>query len=266
MSLMIFNIRSSSSGNASYIGDENEGILIDCGCTAKCITGCLHEVGLRPESIRAILITHEHSDHISGVKVLAKRLDAPIYATEATLDYMRCKSRLPENSKTYPISPAESFFIGSLEVLPFSIPHDAADPVGYRIFAKGHSASFVTDLGYFPKRLFDMVRGSDFLLIESNHDLDMLQSTALYPMCLKKRILSRKGHLSNPTCAENVIKLCQSGSRHILLGHLSQNTNTYEIAYRTTLEALQQANAEENVDYTLHVARHDAHSKIYQLE
>lgn len=263
---MIYNIRSGSNGNASYIGTEKSGILIDCGISAKCITASLHEVGIHPGSINAILITHEHSDHINGLKVLGKQLNVPIYASEGTLDSMQEKNKLPENCKSYSLRAENSFFIGELEILPFEIPHDAAEPLAYRVFSKGYSASFVTDLGFFPKKIFDTVQGSDFLLIESNHDVEMLNTNTQYPLYLKKRILSKKGHLSNDTCAENVLKLCQQGSKHILLGHMSQNTNTYDIAYQTTLSTLTQANAEQNTDFTLHLARHDRHSKIYLLK
>lgn len=265
MSLLIFNIRSSSSGNASYIGNENEGILIDCGVSAKCVTSSLYEVGLKPNCIKGILISHEHSDHINGIKVLGKQLDVPIYSSEGTMSYMEQRDKLPLHAKKHIIQDGESFFLGNMEILPFSIPHDANEPLAFKCFIKGKTASFVTDLGHLSKKVFSILEGSDFLLIESNHDLDMLQNTPKYPSYLKKRILSRKGHLSNIECAYNVLRLCQKGTKHILLGHLSQNTNTYDIAYHTTHHNLCTANAEEHVDFTLHVARHDSYSKIYNL-
>ncbi|MDY5731422.1 MAG: MBL fold metallo-hydrolase [Eubacteriales bacterium] len=266
MSLLFFNIRSSSQGNCTYIGNHEEGILVDCGITAKCVQDSLNLMGVDPKSIRAILITHEHSDHISGVKVLAKQLSVPIMATGKTLAYMEQKKKIETGSQLIEIFPKQNFFLNSFEILPFSVPHDAVDPVGYRIFTGGYSAACVTDLGYFPKRVCDMVSGSDVILLESNHDLQMIQETDKYPSFLKKRIQGKKGHMSNLTCAEATLKLSQLGTKQFLLGHLSQNTNTYEIAYHTTQQLMQKEGAVQGEDYTLDLARHDASSRIYYFK
>lgn len=263
MGLLLYNIRSSSSGNCSFIGNEKGGLLVDAGLTRKCILDELEASSIPTSLIKGIMITHEHTDHCKSASSLAKTLDIPIYATEGTLDKMATNKYLSNDVETIRIEPEQSFFAGNMEVLPFAIPHDAAQPVAYKFFYKGYSASICTDLGFVPKKVYSILEGSEIILFESNHDVNMLKDCAAYPQFLKKRILSRSGHLSNELCSETLLKLCATGTKHIILGHLSQHTNTYELAYNTTKNTLIHKGAEENIDFSLRCARHDAVTFTY---
>lgn len=257
---------SGSSGNAVYLSTEQGAILIDCGMSGKQTIDALRAVELAPEEIRAILITHEHSDHIKGAGVLARKLNIPIYATEGTWAGMEsCTGNVPEHHRIV-ISAGESFFLDELEIEPFSIPHDAADPVGYRIYTPRTSVAVATDLGYFADSVRDAVMGAEVVLLESNHDPKMLEENPHYPAHLKRRILGRKGHLSNQSSAEAAVELCRGGTKHLLLGHLSSENNDPHLAYRTVGTALRAAGAELGGDVTLNVAGRYQVSHMYTMK
>ncbi len=266
MALVTCALRSGSSGNCIYVGNENEGVLVDVGISAKCALDSLKEVGISPDNVKAILVTHEHSDHISGVRVLSKKLDVPVIASEGTLAYMEANNKLAENCQIISVTGENSFYFNSFEIFPFNISHDAAEPVGYRIYVDGQSCSVVTDLGFFPKKIQGIVAGSELMYIESNHDIEMLNKNLRYPEFLKKRILSRKGHLDNGTCADNITTLCSMGTKHFVLSHLSQNNNTHDLAYDKTYKTLLAANAEPNFDFSLSVANYNSISNIYRIK
>lgn len=266
MALVTCALRSGSKGNCIYVGNEHEGVLVDVGISAKCALDSLKEVGINYKNIKAILITHEHSDHISGVRVLNKKLNVPIIASKGTLDYMENNKKLADNTQIISVSSENSFYLNNFEILPFDIPHDANEPVGYRIYVDGQSCSVVTDLGFFPKKIQNFVEGSDIIYLESNHDIDMLNKNSNYPEFLKKRILSRKGHLDNSTCANNITKLCSLGTKHFVLSHLSENNNTQDLAYQKTYTTLLAANAEPDYDFSLSVANYYSISNIYRIK
>ena len=256
---------SGSSGNAVYLATDRGGLLIDCGMSGKQTLDALALAGLDPASIHAILITHEHSDHIKGAGVVSRKLGVPIYATEGTWEGMAVSvGDIPSRNRVA-ITAGESFFLDDLEVAPFSIPHDANDPVGYRFFAGRHSVAVATDLGYFSQTVCDAVSGADIVLLESNHDPELLQKNPHYPLVLKKRILGRKGHLSNDAGAEAAVRLVQCGTRHLLLGHLSSENNTPDMAYRTAHQALTGAGVEVGREVTLHVAGRFQASFLYRV-
>ena len=214
---------SGSSGNAVYFATDQGALLVDCGMSGRQVLDALCAAGLDPAGLKALLITHEHSDHVKGVGVLSRRLGLPVYATEGTWQGMDSAVGELAPQHRIVIRAGESFFLNDLEIAPFSIPHDAADPVGYRIFARDHSVAVATDLGYFSQDVRDALTGADLVLLESNPDPDLL------------------------------------------LGHLSSENNTPDLAYRTTHAALTDAGAQVGADVTLHVAARYRASYLYTM-
>lgn len=229
---------SGSSGNSTLISDGETSLLIDCGMSGSALSKKLDSVNISPESLSGVLITHEHSDHTRGIGVIARRYGIPVYATEKTLAAMNAGKIDPGQLRI--IMPGVRFSAGSIDVQPFSIPHDAADPVGYNFFAEGCKYTLATDIGFMPDRLFENLRGSESIILESNHDIEMLRYGA-YPYYLKQRILSKHGHLSNDLTAETAVRLADTGTSRIMLAHLSHENNTPEIAQITTKTALERS-------------------------
>ncbi len=265
MSVTFCTLFSGSSGNAVYIGGDEGAVLVDCGMSAKQVLEALEAAQLSPAGLRGMLITHEHSDHIRGAGVLSRKLGLPIYATEGTWSGMERTLGPVQPQNRVVITAGESFFLSGMEVASFSIPHDANDPVGYRFFLKQHSVAVATDLGYFSQSVCDALSGAELVLLESNHDPDLLQQNPHYPQRLKTRILGKKGHLSNDAGADAAVHLAQCGAKHLLLGHLSSENNTPDMAYRTTHAALTRAGAVVGEDVTLNVAARYRASLLYQL-
>ena len=256
---------SGSSGNAVYLETEESAVLIDCGMSCRQILDGMRALSLKPERIKGILITHEHSDHIKGAGIVSRKLDAPIYATAGTWAGMDASVGAIEPRNRVVINAGESFFIDDMEVDPFSIPHDANDPVGYRFFTRRCSVAVATDLGYFAQEVCDAITGAQIVLLESNHDPELLKRNPHYPAALKSRILGKKGHLSNDAGADAAVRLAQSGTKHLLLGHLSSENNTPDMAYRTAHTALSGAGAAIGHDVTLNVAGRYQASCVYRV-
>lgn len=253
-------LASSSSGNCAYFQCDDDALLIDCGLSARMTLSLLQQSHLDIAAIRGICITHEHSDHIKGVKLLQKKLDVPVIASAGTLNALQ--EQLCETPPRQLITADGSFFIGSMEVQPFKLSHDAAEPLGYRIFTRYGSVAVCTDTGIFSKEIGSGLSGCDCILLESNHDLTMLQNNPSYPARLKSRIAGRSGHLNNVQCAEAAATLFEEGTRHFLLGHLSPHNNTPAAAYTTVKNHLEQAGAAIGVDTTLCVAPQNAVSPV----
>lgn len=263
--LTFCNLFSGSTGNATYIGTERDAVLVDCGMSYKQILLALQCAKLDPSLIRAILVTHEHSDHIRGVDVCARKLNIPVLATPLCQEAMnQTLQKLPMLQRIC-LEPGESCFFGTLEAASFSIPHDAVSPVGYRIFSRDGSASCATDLGWFSPTVESAITGSDIVLLESNHDPQMLQHNPNYSDSLKKRILSRRGHLSNNQCSEAALKLISAGTKHFLLGHLSRENNLPSKAKETTSFALCEEGLCEGKEFTLEVASPTGPVKVYEI-
>lgn len=248
---MFLSLISGSSGNASLIKNENTTILVDCGLSAKRLCELLKNIDVDPTDINALLITHEHSDHITGAGVMSRRFDIPVYATEKTHLAMNIGPIKDYNIKT--INPDTPFEIGKFRIKPFCISHDAADPVGFSFDDGKEKYSIVTDTGIITNSILDSVSGSDYIMLESNHDVDMLMYGE-YPFNLKKRIASDIGHMSNNYAAQAAIKLLENNTKNIMLSHLSNNNNTPEIAYKTVEGALVKYGAKVGNDINLCVA------------
>lgn len=256
---------SGSSGNAAVLRTDRGAILIDCGMSGKQVLAAMTSAGLNPGELCGILVTHEHSDHVKGVGILSRKLNLPVYATEGTWQGMEaCVGALPLENRVA-VAAGESFFLNELEIAPFAIPHDANEPVGYRIYLPGCSVAIATDLGYFSSTVRDAVAGAELVLLESNHDPDLLRQNPHYPAMLKNRILGKKGHLSNDSGACAAVELAKTGTRHLLLGHLSRENNTPQMAYDAACRALTAAGAEIDGDVTLHVAARDCVSYLYTI-
>lgn len=254
---------SGSSGNSTFIEACGRRILIDAGLSAKRISELLEDIDVPVDSISAILVTHEHSDHINGIGVLSKKYQIPVYANA------ECFSSFPEAiSSKIPTScirifePDHDFYISGIRVFPFSTPHDSSHSVGFCITAKGCKCTIMTDIGHIDSRMLEIASGSDVLLIEANHDIDMLNAGP-YPYILKKRILSSHGHLSNEACGAALVELYRTGVRNVVLGHLSQENNTPELA-RITVESTLKANGIDDVNLT--IAKKDMPAGIFDIQ
>ena len=228
---------SGSSGNCTYIEAGNTRILVDAGLTGARIEQALCAVGAEPGTISAILVTHEHIDHVRGIGVLSRRYHIPVYANAACWEAMPPSVGEIAPSLTRVIETGRDFYIKDVNVSSFATPHDAAEPVGYTFRHAGRCAGVLTDIGCFDGTLLDAVEGCDLLLIEANHDVEMLKAGS-YPYPLKQRILSKHGHLSNADCGKALVRLYSRGLRNAVLGHLSAENNDETLAMDTVLYEL----------------------------
>lgn len=230
-------IASGSSGNCIYAGTESTNILFDAGLSGKRIKEGLDILKVDGTNIDALFITHEHSDHIKGAGIISRRFDIPIYATEGTWEAMEDTiGNIGRKNKKF-IYSGETCVINDMCIMPFDIPHDAAEPVGYSIFAKDFKMTIATDLGHVTDTVKENIQGSDVLLLESNHDVDMLKCGS-YPWALKQRILGDKGHISNETAGKLISEIMDGKLKHIYLGHLSDENNEPHLAYETVKSIL----------------------------
>lgn len=248
----IYPLFSSSSGNSCFIGDQSGGILIDAGTSCRRLTAALRLSGIYPEAVRAIFVTHDHSDHIGALRVFTKCRPVPVYGSKGTLTYLENSGNISPCSETAVIdengAEAAGYFVRA-----FHTPHDAIESVCYKITAPdGKTCCVCTDLGYVPDEISRELHGSDLVLLESNYDESMLRNGP-YPYQLKQRIASKLGHLSNSDSAREVRKLIESGTRQIILGHLSQHNNTPAVAEAALMRELGK-DFMRNRDYVLTVA------------
>ena len=256
---------SGSSGNCTYVSDGKTGILIDAGLSGKQIIDALDQIGVLPESLSGIVITHEHSDHVKGAGILSRRFHLPIYANEGTWQGMARQVGAIQPGMNRTFETGRDFYIDGLAVHPFAIPHDANDPVGFRVYAGAHSVATATDMGYVRKEVLEELRGTDMLVFESNHDPDMLLRNPHYTSALKQRILGRRGHLSNEACGKGICALAERDVRHVILGHLSGENNTPELAMDTTLDILSREGITPNEDVSVYMAWRDHVGQVYTI-
>ena len=255
----LFSVVSGSSGNCICIGDDSTHLMIDAGISGKRIEAGLNEMDLTTSDMKALLITHEHSDHIGGVGVLARRYGLPIYGTFGTIQAIRNSKTLGniDEGLFHVVRPDEDFQIGNLTVTPFSISHDAADPVAYTVRDDRAKVAVCTDTGMYNDYIISHLKGVDALLLEANHDIHMLE-VGSYPYPLKQRILSDHGHLSNEASGQLLTKVLHDDMKHILLGHLSQENNYPDLAYETVkLEVTMGDCPYKGNDFPIEVARRD---------
>lgn len=249
----IFSLRSGSRGNASLVSGCNTKLLVDCGVSGKSVTSALADVDVYPEDISAIAVTHEHIDHIAGIGVMMRRYHIPVWANAATWAAMESQVGKIDKSLVNIFDNDSSFEIGEIGVKPFSIPHDAADPVGYSFMCGGEKVAVATDIGELKKDLFEAIRGSKTVLLESNHDVNMLE-IGKYPPQLKRRIRGKLGHLSNDDAGRAAEFLVRLGTERIILGHLSEENNYPELARQTVICVLNDAGIKCGRDVLLGVA------------
>ncbi len=242
---------SGSSGNCEYIGYGDSGILIDIGVSAKRLTAALLDNNIKVENINAIFITHEHSDHIAGLRVFVAKRGIPVFCSSKT----KAALERDEKIKALDICDFESNVeISNFKITRFSTSHDCEGSSGYKIITPDHkSIAICTDLGYLSDEVKTNLIGCDAVMLESNHDPSMLRNGP-YPLSLKARIASDCGHLSNSCCAEFLPELIKSGTTRIVLGHVSKENNRPQLAYQTAVNCLDVYGFTANVDYSLTVA------------
>lgn len=262
MHLLFSPLFSGSSGNAIYVGNEDGAILVDAGMSARAIIEEMNTAGLDPETVKAIVVTHEHSDHVQGLGPLARKLKVPIYATQGTWDGIGRKAGKLDPLNVRVIERGVDFYAAGMNVMPFATPHDARESCGYLFSIGGIKAAVATDLGNLKAGWLDFLLGCDIVLLESNYDPDMLIAGP-YPVELKTRIKGLHGHLSNVDAGSAAVKLVESGTGTIILGHLSKENNFPELALETCRSILY----EHGYDgVNLSVARRDGTSGVFEIK
>ena len=256
-------IASGSSGNCIYVGTEATHLLVDAGISGKRTECGLNSLGLSGRDLDGILITHEHSDHISGLGVMSRKYHIPIYATAGTIEAIRSNSSLGriEEELFVPIEADKTFILKDIQVSPMRTSHDAVCPVAYRFRHGRQKIAIATDLGTYNDYTVECLKGMDVLFLEANHDVNMLQ-VGPYPYYLKQRILGERGHLSNEASGRLLGKLLHDGLKEVVLGHLSKENNLPELAYDTVrLEIEMEDNKYRADDFPISVAKRSCPSK-----
>ncbi len=250
-----YTLASSSGGNAALLRCGGTAILLDAGISARRIKQALLRLGMTPEALDAVLVTHEHTDHVSGIATLTKQYHVPVYASRGTARFLRCGE-----AALRVFDAGETFSVGALTIRSFRTSHDAADSVDYRIDTPDGSVGALTDTGYVTRAAADALAGVDLLLLEANHDVETLRSGP-YPYHLKQRILGQYGHLCNEAAADFALYCAQHGTRDIMLAHLSAENNTPALAEYTVGRRLQA----EGLSVRLGVAPKDRESEVHTI-
>jgi phosphoribosyl 1,2-cyclic phosphodiesterase len=262
--LKIFSIASGSSGNCIYAGSDSTHILVDAGISGKRINEGLSAMGISPAQISAILVTHEHTDHIKGLGVMSRKYRIPIYASELTWNKIRESTFCGVIDETLfnRIVPDNDFVINDIIIHPFRTQHDAVEPLCYTLSKDGRKISVATDLGCYNEYILGNIAGSDILFIEANHDIEMLQNGS-YPGFLKKRILGEKGHLSNNTTVKLISEICHEKLKCIVLGHLSRENNDPRIAHDSVKVEIDSFNLKTGLEVKLAVAEREKSTELF---
>ncbi len=259
--MRVCNLASGSKGNCTYVESDGARVLIDIGVSPKYVETCLSEMGINPSDIGAILITHEHSDHIKGVASFAKKYNVDIWCAEVLRGCLYSQlTGCGDLLKTY----SSDFNIEDLHVVPFPLSHDSVACFGYKLIEGDASVSVVTDLGYCPESVFKIIQASAIVYLEANYDPEMLFACN-YPPFLKKRIMGNCGHMSNKDCAYVAERLAYSGTRQIVLSHISENSNTQFLAYTTVKNYLESKGVIVGQNIRLDVSNQNARGTIYKI-
>ncbi len=255
---------SGSSGNCLFVESQSTKILVDCGTSGKKVCDGLISIDKNIEDIDAIIVTHEHSDHIQSLGSISKKYNIPVYANFETWQAMQTQANKisKENQKFF--ENENNFEIGNLLIHPFSTPHDAANPCGFNIYSGKKKLSIATDLGHMDNIILENLKNSSFILLEANYDPEILK-VSKYPFLLKQRIAGPKGHLSNSTAGKTIGYLMQKDLKTVMLGHLSKENNFPELAYQTVAEELMEQNIDMN-EISLSVANRFSPSNLINVK
>ena len=248
-----FTLASSSTGNCSCFSSPEGSFLLDCGISASRVMARLSQNSVDPRSLQGVIITHEHCDHVKGLRPFLRRHPVPVYASGAVLKALAEGNCLPENTVTVPVCEQVPFPVGEISVTPFATSHDSAGPLCYRFSFGEREAAVITDTGFTDPAMLAAVRGVDLVLLESNYEPVLLQGGP-YPYSLKQRISGPEGHLSNPQAAQTAAFLYENGTTRFVLGHLSQESNRPELAKRAVETAIAERGGRLGYDYQLAVA------------
>lgn len=265
--MRLCSLASGSSGNCIFAGSEKTSLLVDAGISGKKVEEGLNTYGFTGKDIDAVLVTHEHSDHIRGLGVLARKYGLPIYATKETIEAILGMSSVGKIPKElfHEVYPDREVQIGDMRIEPFSISHDAANPVGYRMKAGNRTAAVATDMGTYSAYTIQHLQYLDAILLEANHDVHMLE-VGRYPYNLKMRIMSDKGHLSNEASGQLLGEILHDRMKYIFLGHLSKENNYPQLAFETVCtEVTMGDNPYRSGDFPIEVARRDAVGQMVEF-
>ena len=262
MCIRLCSLGSGSKGNCIYVGYGNTHILVDAGLSVRRTEKSLAALGINPGDNLSVLVTHEHSDHIRTLCALYEKYRFKVYASEQS--QYGVTSACGADAHDFVFYEMQDFFVGEFTVTPFAVSHDVPC-VGYTLSAGGKSVSIVTDVGKITPSILKNITGSDLVVIESNHDVELLRRNEKYSAFLKKRILSEKGHLSNDDCAETACLLAASGTKQIILAHLSEENNCPELAFETVRKKLESRGYKEGVDVRIDVAEQNALTALYDI-
>ena len=255
-------LASGSKGNAAVIRAGEQAFLVDVGISCRQLTERLHQAGMKPEDLTGVLLTHEHNDHVKGLPVFCRKYRLPVFANERTWQYMPKKSEMERSCcRLLP----KKLSSGSLEIIPFAVPHDAASTVGYVFKSGGSKCTYLTDVGFVTDEVRQNIADADVVVLEANHDEDMLKNGS-YPQILKQRILGTRGHLSNVSAGAAAIELYRRGVRGILLGHISSQNNIKQLAYDTVCSQCREAGIIVGKDLALTTANRRSITGTFQLK
>lgn len=264
MTLSFCSFSSGSSGNCYLVKTEKTAVLVDAGISGKRIFESLEKTGTTKEQLKGLLITHEHMDHVKSVKTVTRKHGSlKAYANEKT--WLMVDNNLDESNKSI-FETGKSFYIEDLEIKPFQVSHDAIEPVGFSFYKGGKQISIITDTGCMTEEIFAEIVDADILILEANHDVEMLRM-GRYPWFLKKRVLGEEGHLSNVTAGETVCRLIKEKvkQRFVLLAHLSKENNFPEMAFQTVKNILEEKNFYIGTDVEINTIVRDEMSAIYEI-
>lgn len=261
--LKFCSLYSGSSGNSLFVQSDDAKILIDCGQSAKKIEAGLSSIGIDITDVDAILVTHEHSDHIQSLGTVSKKYNIPVFANFETWEAMPTQKNKISTENIKMFENDSEFHIGNLQIMPFSTPHDAANPCGFCFCNGSKKISIATDLGHIDEKIFSNIKDSKFMLLEANYEPEILR-VSRYPYMLKQRIAGPHGHLSNIEAGQTIANLFGKELKEVMLGHLSKENNFPEMAYKTVAEELIHNNIDTN-DIKMSVASRFEPSRVITI-